>query len=180
MRVSRRRKRVLIDAMVRCGMCMRAVAALVLLSEIVSSFQLAGLPYHDGVYPKAHFIELAIGGGVAEVLPLRRVGAHMHSYMKAGETTVRVIVKRSTRNPIDTSQLTGYGSTFYAPGYEEEWVLMQTISGVADGKDVIAVIAPGKYPPGSAVEVESRHVVEKPRHLDWDRAVMLPFLVRTR
>lgn len=97
-------------------------------------------------------------------------------------TTTAVKVKRSMRNPVDTSQLVGSGSTFYASGYaegnEDGWVLMQTVSGVGeDGRDVIAVVAPGKYSPGSFVQVEARHVVEKPQSLDWDRAAMLPFLV---
>ena len=56
---------------------------------------------------------------------------------------------------------------------------MQTISGVADGgREVVAVVAPGKYPPGSSVLVEARHVVGKPEGLDWDRAAIFPFLVR--
>ncbi|CAM9097803.1 unnamed protein product [Laminaria digitata] len=95
---------------------------------------------------------------------------------------VTVDVKRSGRNPVDTSQLSSGGSTFYANGYDDGnkdgWVLMQTISGVADdGREVVAVVAPGKYPPGSSVLVEARHVVGKPEGLDWDRAAIFPFLV---
>lgn len=57
--------------------------------------------------------------------------------------------------------------------------MMQTISGVAgDGREVVAVVAPGKYPSGSSVLVEARHVVGKPEGLDWDRAAVFPFLVR--
>lgn len=57
---------------------------------------------------------------------------------------------------------------------------MQTLSGVAvdDGRAVVACVRPGKYPAGSEVVVESRHVVDKPHSLDWERAAMLPFLVR--
>lgn len=83
------------------------------------------------------------------------------------------------------SQLSGCGSTFYASGYDttgnkDGLVLMQTLSGVAvdDGREVVACVQPGKYPAGSEVVVESRHVVDKPRSLDWERAAMLPFLVR--
>lgn len=81
------------------------------------------------------------------------------------------------------SQVSSGGSTFYASGYadgnKDGWVMMQTVSGVTDdGQEVVAVVAPGKYPPGSSVLVEARHVVGKPKGLDWDRAAMLPFLVR--
>lgn len=57
--------------------------------------------------------------------------------------------------------------------------MMQTVSGVTDdGQEVVAVVVPGKYPQGSSVLVEARHIVGKPKGLDWDRAAMLPFLVR--
>lgn len=80
-------------------------------------------------------------------------------------------------------QLAGCGSTFYASGYEDGnndgLVLMQTLSGVTqDGQEVIAVVAPGKFSAGSSVLVEARHLVDKPKGLDWERAAMLPFLVR--
>ena len=80
------------------------------------------------------------------------------------------------------AQLSSGGSTFYANGYDngnkDGWVMMQTISGVADdGREVVAVVAPGKYPPGSSALVEARHIVGKPEGLDWDRAAMFPFLV---
>lgn len=56
---------------------------------------------------------------------------------------------------------------------------MQTISGVLDdGREVIGVVKPGKYPGGGSVLVEERHLVDKPQGLDWDKAAMLPFLVR--
>lgn len=95
---------------------------------------------------------------------------------------VAVEVKKSLRNPVDTAQVNSCGSTFYASGYDEVnkegYVLMQTLSGVApDGREVIAVVAPGKYAPGKSVLVEARHVVDKPKDLDWERAAMLPFLV---
>lgn len=82
-------------------------------------------------------------------------------------------------------QVSSGGSTFYANGYDDGnkdgWVMMQTVSGVAgDGREVVAVVAPGKYPPGSSVLVEARHVVGKPEGLDWDRAAMFPFLVSVR
>lgn len=80
-------------------------------------------------------------------------------------------------------QLASCGSTFYASGYDagnkDGWVLMQTLSGVADdGREVVAVVAPGKHSAGKSVTVEARHVVDKPKDLDWERAAMLPFLVR--
>lgn len=57
--------------------------------------------------------------------------------------------------------------------------MMQTLSGVTvdDGREVVAVVPPGKYPAGSSINVETRHVVDKPRNLDWERAAILPFLV---
>lgn len=56
---------------------------------------------------------------------------------------------------------------------------MQTISGVLDdGREVIGVVKPGKYPGGGSVLIEERHLVDKPQGLDWDKAAMLPFLVR--
>lgn len=83
------------------------------------------------------------------------------------------------------SQLSGCGSTFYASGYDKNgnkdgMVLMQTLSGVTvdDGREVVACVPPGKYPAGSEVVVESKHVVDKPHSLDWERAALLPFLVR--
>lgn len=81
-------------------------------------------------------------------------------------------------------QLSGSGSTFYRSGYangnSDGLVLMQTVSGVAvdDGRGLMACVPPGRYPAGSEVVVESKHVVDKPRSLDWERAAMLPFLVR--
>lgn len=82
-------------------------------------------------------------------------------------------------------QLAGCGSTFYASGYDSNGntdglVLMQTLSGVTidDGREVVAVVRPGKYPAGSTVSIEARHVVDKPSSLDWERAAILPFLVR--
>ncbi|CAM9793756.1 unnamed protein product [Choristocarpus tenellus] len=98
------------------------------------------------------------------------------------DTPVKVIVKRIARNPVDPSQLLGYGTTFNAKGREkdndEEWVLMQTISGVTDaGREVIAVVEPGKISPGGSVDVDHRSLVTKPGGLDWERAAMLPFLV---
>lgn len=95
---------------------------------------------------------------------------------------VSVEVKKSLRNPVDTAQVNSCGSIFYASGYDEVnkegYVLMQTLSGVApDGREVVAVVAPGKYAPGKSVLVEARHVVDKPKDLDWERAAMLPFLV---
>lgn len=82
------------------------------------------------------------------------------------------------------AQLTSFGSTFYASGYDDGnkdgWVLMQTLSGVADdGREVIAVVAPGKFSAGSSVVIEAPHVVDKPAGLDWERAAILPFLVGT-
>lgn len=85
------------------------------------------------------------------------------------------------------SQLSGCGSTFYASGYDttgnkDGLILMQSLSGVTvdDGREVVACVRPGKYPAGSEVVVESKHVVDKPRSLDWERAALLPFLVRGR
>lgn len=101
-------------------------------------------------------------------------------------------VRRSSLTPLlfafpDLSQLAGCGSTFYASGYDtngnkDGLVLMQTLSGVTvdDGREVVACVQPGKYPAGSEVVVESRHVVDKPHSLDWERAAMLPFLVRRK
>lgn len=55
---------------------------------------------------------------------------------------------------------------------------MQTLSGVTeDGREVVAVVAPGKHSAGSSILVEARYVAEKPKDLDWERAAMLPFLV---
>eukprot|EP00904_Undaria_pinnatifida_P009638 jgi/Undpi1/5804/HiC_scaffold_2.g01078.m1 len=98
------------------------------------------------------------------------------------QSQVTIDVKRSGRNPVDTSQVSSGGSTFYASGYDDGnkdgWVMMQTVSGVTDdGQEVVAVVVPGKYPQGSSVLVEARHIVGKPKGLDWDRAAMLPFLV---
>lgn len=98
-------------------------------------------------------------------------------------------MKRSARNPVDTSQLMAYGSVFYVNGYDNDgWVMMQTISGVVEAeeetvrdggpKEVVAVVAPGKYSPGSLVLVEARHMVAKPKNLDWERGAHLPFQVR--
>lgn len=103
----------------------------------------------------------------------------------SGSDKVAIEVKKSLRNPVDTAQVNSCGSTFYASGYDEVnkegYVLMQTLSGVApDGREVVAVVAPGKYTPGKSVLVESRHVVDKPKGLDWERAAMLPFLVRAQ
>lgn len=154
---------------VRCTICMRAVTTLILSAVVVSSFEFVALSCNAaGPRAKARSAITAFAS--------TKSGAGTSSIPREG--TVRVVVKRSMRNPVDTSQLADYGSIFYATGYEDGWVLMQTISGVADGKDVIAVVSPGKYPPGSSIDVEYRHLLEKPGHLDWDRATMLPFLVR--
>lgn len=82
------------------------------------------------------------------------------------------------------AQLSNCGSTFYASGYDtngnkDGLVLMQTLSGVAvdSGREVVACVRPGKYPAGSEVVIESKHVVDKPHSLDWERAAMLPYLV---
>lgn len=97
--------------------------------------------------------------------------------------TVGVVVKRACRNPVDTAQVSGYGSVFYANGYSDGnsdgWVVMQTISGVVEGggEEVIAVVPPGRYPPGSSVAVEARYLADKPPGLDWERGAVLPFQV---
>lgn len=97
--------------------------------------------------------------------------------------TVGVVVKRSCRNPVDTAQVSAYGSVFYANGYSDGnsdgWVVMQTISGVVEGGggEVIAVVPPGKYPSGSSVAVEARYLADKPPGLDWEHGAVLPFQV---
>ncbi len=82
------------------------------------------------------------------------------------------------------AQLSNCGSTFYASGYDangnkDGLVLMQTLAGVVvdDGREVVACAPPGKYSAGSEVVIESKHVVDKPHGLDWERAAMLPYLV---
>eukprot|EP00903_Cladosiphon_okamuranus_P005443 g5428.t1 len=126
------------------------------------------------------------GGGIctrADHVRLHVMEATEGGSGASGDSPVAIKVKRSTRNPVDTSQLSGCGSTFYASGYDmngnkDGLVLMQTLSGVAvdDGRGVVACVRPGKYPAGSEVVVESKHVVDKPHSLDWERAAMLPFL----
>lgn len=146
----------------------RALLALAFSFRDVSSFEFAGLSRQSRIYVNMPHADLAASGSTTEA----------GTSIGPQGNPVKIVVKRSFRNPVDTSQLATYGSTFYATGYEEGWVMMQTASGVADGRGVIAVISPGKHPPGSSVEVDGRHVVEKPEGLDWDRAAMLPFLVR--
>ncbi|CBN75438.1 conserved unknown protein [Ectocarpus siliculosus] len=110
------------------------------------------------------------------------VAAAMEAAATRGSSTISVQIKHSTRNPVDAYQLSGCGSTFYASGYDQNGnkdglVLMQTISGVLDdGREVIGVVKPGKYPGGGSVLVEERHLVDKPQGLGWDKAAMLPFL----
>lgn len=115
-------------------------------------------------------------------------------YVAVGSTASRRLSNHTTPSsrgfPVDFfsflgSQLAGCGSTFYASGYDSNGnkdglVMMQTLSGVTvdDSREVVAVVRPGKYPAGSSVSVEARHVVDKPSSLDWERAAMLPFLVR--
>eukprot|EP00752_Nemacystus_decipiens_P010993 g9770.t1 len=122
-------------------------------------------------------------GGTPDHVRLAAIEAAKGGSSASGDSSVAIKVKRSTRNPVDTSQLSGCGSTFYASGYDangnkDGLVLMQTLSGVAadDGREVVACVRPGKYPVGSEVVAESRHVVDKPRGLDWERAAILPFL----
>lgn len=164
----KRRKLSSPPGVVRCRICMRAVTTLILSAVVASSFEFVALSCNAGPHrAKARSAVTAFASTES--------GSKTSSIPSEG--TVRVVVKRSMRNPVDTSQLAAHGSVFYATGYDDGWVLMQTISGVADGKDVIAVVSPGKYSPGSSVDVEYRHLLEKPGHLDWDRAAMLPFLV---
>lgn len=108
-----------------------------------------------------------------------------------GSRRVKIRVKKSTRNPVDTSQLSAFGSVFYASGYTEDansdgWVMMQSVSGVVEGEgggdggrqqEIVAVVAPGKYPTGSSIMVEARYLVAKPESLDWEKAAVLPFQV---
>ncbi|CAB1097460.1 unnamed protein product [Ectocarpus sp. CCAP 1310/34] len=110
------------------------------------------------------------------------VATAMEAAATRGSSSISVQIKHSTRNPVDVYQLSGCGSTFYASGYDQNGnkdglVLMQTISGVLDdGREVIGVVKPGKYPGGGSVLVEERHLVDKPPCLGWDKAAMLPFL----
>lgn len=135
------------------------------------------------------------GGGVTSSSSRRpsrlEFSAGVSSDPTEGSRTVQVTVKKSARNPVDTLQLAAFGSVFYASGYTEDansdgWVMMQSVSGVVEGEgeddggrqqEIVAVVAPGKYPAGSSVMVEARHLVAKPESLDWERAAVLPFQV---